>query len=202
MRTRTMTWAIIVMAAILIVSCSKDNPAESEKSVYDIQGDTGFIGTVEGTNAFVAILVFPTETVAYVCNGDEHILERFWKVINDPHVFEMTNSDGAQLSAQFNGDSFQGEVTLQNGSTHSFKAVTSEETDIGLYLVEDDQAEADGVEAGWIVNANGDIRGALRINAIFQTTPSLSTISLSIGSATYQVVHVVSNIEGGTGDDV
>ena len=202
MSTNKITLAILLCISILVFSCSKDNPTKSEKSVYDIQGDTGFIGTVEGTNAFVAILVFPTETVAYVCNGDEHILERFWELIEDPHVFDMTNSDGAQLSAQFDGESFEGEVTLQNGSTHSFKAVTSEETDIGLYLVEDDQAEADGVEAGWIVNANGDIRGALRINAIFQTTPSLSTISLSIGSATYQVVHVVSNIEGGTGDDV
>ena len=193
MRTRTMTWAIIVMAAILIVSCSKDNPAEPEKSVYDIQGEPGFIGKVEGTNAFVMVMILTTETIAYVCNGDEEISEWFWAVLDDPAVVNMTSHDGAQLTAQFDGNAFKGEVTLTNGYSYSFTATTDASEDIGLFLINDDQATLDEVEGGWIINPEGEIRGALRISSTFQPTPALQTSSFSTGGKTYRVIHVLSS---------
>ncbi|MCW8848897.1 MAG: hypothetical protein OQJ81_02880, partial [Melioribacteraceae bacterium] len=67
----------IIFMSIIIISCSEDSTTEPEESIFDVQGENGFVGTVEGTNAYIAFLVAEEEAIVYVCNGDEEIAEWF-----------------------------------------------------------------------------------------------------------------------------
>ena len=186
----------IASLLFLLISCKEDNSTEPEKSIFDIQGTNGFIGKVNGTDAFIVVMLFPAETIAYICNGEENIHGWFWQLSDEPEIMSMTSSRGAQLNAEFDGNYFVGEVTLENGNTHSFTAAPSNEEDHGLFLIVDDKATDEGIEGGWIVNQSGEVRGALVVNSSFQTTPSLQTSSVSVNGSSFQVLHVVNTIDG------
>ena len=152
---------ILLFHSFLIFSCSEKTLSESEtKTIFDIQGENGFAGTVNGTDAFIALLIAGDEAIVYVCNGDEEISEWFRGAISDPTEISLTNSKGVHISAKFKGNSFEGDVMLGSDSTHLFTATPNSVEDAGIYRVYGDQATQDEVEAGWILNSEGDDRGA------------------------------------------
>lgn len=162
---------IIIFISILIISCSEDSTTEPEANIFEIQGENGFVGTVEGTNAFIALLIAKEEAIVYVCNGDEEISEWFKGNISDPENINLTNEDGAQVSGKFEGSSFTGNVVLRNSITHSFTASPNTGTETGVYRVYGDEAAQEGINAGWILNSSGNERGTFKLNSVFQTTP-------------------------------
>ena len=146
----------------LVLSCSSST--EPKETLFDIQGENGFVGTVNGTNAFIALLVADDESIVYVCNGDdEDIAEWFRGVIVDPTDISLTNSAGAQISGQYSGSSFAGNVTLRDSSTFSFTAIPNRGSETGIFRVYGDLAAQDEVVAGWIVNAANEERGSVRV---------------------------------------
>ncbi|MCB0747351.1 MAG: hypothetical protein KDC90_07790 [Ignavibacteriae bacterium] len=161
----------IIFMSIIIISCSEDSTTEPEESIFDVQGENGFVGTVEGTNAYIAFLVAEEEAIVYVCNGDEEIAEWFRGNIGDPENISLTNGDGAQVSGKYEGNSFTGSVVLRNSSTHPFTASTNTGTETGVFRVYGDEAAKEGIDAGWILNSSGEERGSFKINSVFQTTP-------------------------------
>jgi len=165
------SFAILLLISVLVFSCSENNPTESELTLFDIQGKQGFVGSVNGTNAYIALLIAQTEGIVYVCNGEEEIAEWFRGDISDPTNFSLTNSQGANISAKFEGVSFTGEVTLRNDSTYSFTSTTSNAEDFGIIGIVDDEAIQDEVEGGWILKSDGDERGAFTISSVFNTPP-------------------------------
>jgi hypothetical protein len=173
----------ILLTIIFIFSCNENSTTEPEQTFFDVQGPNGFAGTLNGTNAFVALLVDDNESIAYVCNGEEEISEWFRGAINDPNEIDLTNGAGAQISAKFSGNSFEGQVTLRNGKIYSLKATPNRTEGVGIFRVIGDEAKQDSVEAGWIVNSEGDQRGALLIRSIFQTTPVLNFDDITDGSS-------------------
>jgi len=201
----------------------QSNAWESDTRVYDVQGENGFVGTVDGTNAFIALLVANDEAIVYVCNGDEAIYEWFRGPIDNPTDFGLTNSDGAQVQAQFSGTSFAGYVTLGNGQTHAFTAIPNAGNEVGIYTVYGAAAMQDGVVAGWILTAD-DERGAFRLKGLFQTTRRIRAssggtsktfsfagrsypvfrFSVAVNSSTSDILRGGEGrdkIEGGGGDD-
>lgn len=179
------TLFILILIGILI-SCSNESPTESTKDFFDIQGENGFVGAVEGTNAFVAILAGEAVAVAYVCNGDEKISEWFKGDVVQSTTIDMTNADGANLSARFSKDSFTGTVTLSSGATHSFRA-TPGTGHAGVYRVMSDDAVSDQVDAGWVLLSSGEERGALQVQSTFQATPALPQTEPAASSSSYAV---------------
>jgi hypothetical protein len=168
---------ILLFISFFVFSCNENTPLEPETTFFDIQGENGFVGTVDGTNAFIALLVGGDEAIVYVCNGDEEIFEWFEGAINDPTNISLTNSDGAQISGKFAGSSFEGEVTLRNNITFSFIATPSKGEGSGIHRVYGDQAAQDSLEAGWILNSEGDERGAFRIRSVFRPVSRLRDIN-------------------------
>ena len=162
---------ILLFISFFVFSCNENTPLEPETTFFDIQGENGFVGTVNGTNAFIALLVAGDEAIVYVCNGEEEISEWFRGAINDPTNFSLTNSNGSEISAKFRGVSFEGEVTLRNDSTYSFISTTSNAENAGIIGVVGEEAIQDEVEGGWILNSEGEERGAFTIRSVFRTPP-------------------------------
>ena len=151
----------LIFISIIIISCSEDSTTEPEVNVFEVQGENGFVGTVDGTNAFIALLIAKDEAIVYVCNGEEEIAEWFKGNISDPENISLINSSGAQVTGKFEGSSFSGSVVLRNSSTHSFTASTNTGTETGVFRVYGDEATQEGIDAGWILNSSGEERGSI-----------------------------------------
>ncbi|MDH5671476.1 MAG: DUF4150 domain-containing protein [Myxococcales bacterium] len=151
--------------------------------------EAGFVGQVAGSEAFIAIVTGETEAAAYVCNGEEQIFEWFEGALDAPGAIQLSNAAGGELSATRLGDGFEGEVTLSAGTRHSF---TSEVADsaAGLFRVLGAEAEADGIKAGWIVDNDGDERGALLRSGSFEPAPALPSEGLRLNGVTYSVFKI------------
>ena len=186
---RTICLLSILTICLLVQSCADKTPAEPQLTFFDIQGENGFVGTVQGTDAYIAILAGESEAVAYVCNGDEKISEWFKGAVSDPTVINLNNDKNARISAQFTDGSFRGEMTLKTGVTHAFRATPGKTVEAGIYRVMGDEAAADQVEAGWILLSSGEERGALKVRSIFQKTPPLPRATA--GSTSYPVFHFI-----------
>lgn len=159
----------IVFAAI---SCGEDASTEPEETLFEIQGENGFVGMVDGTDAFIAVLVANKEAIVYVCNGEEEISEWFKGNISNPENFSLTNSSGAQVDANLVGSSFTGSLVLSNTNTHSFTATPNTGYEVGIFRVYGDLADQEGIVTGWILNASSEERGSFRLRSVFQATPA------------------------------
>ena len=164
---------LVLIISFMTISCSEDTPTEPEPTVFEVQGESGFVGTVDGTNAFIALLIAEDEAIVYVCNGEEEISEWFRGAVADPSNISLTNSAGAKITGQFSGSSFSGNVTLRNSISHTFNADPNTGTETGVFRVHGDLAAQDEIEAGWILNSSGDERGSLKLNSLFQATPKM-----------------------------
>lgn len=117
-----------------------------------------FVGKVDGSDAFIAVVLHTDGTVtAYVCDSVS-ISEWFMGNV-DGSSLDLTNASGARLTADLAPDSFTGTFTGSDGSPLSF-SVQQEDEPYGLYRGED---TVDGVDlvAGWIVLPDGEQRGAV-----------------------------------------
>ncbi len=79
----------------MVTACS-----DSDTDSFD---GSGLVGTADGTDAFVAIVVGDEKATAYVCNGDQEITEYFWGSLDDSTSVELTIASGASLSAEIHG---------------------------------------------------------------------------------------------------
>lgn len=154
------------------ISCSDDATTEPEKTLFEVQGENGFVGNVEGTDAFIALLISNKEALVYVCNGEEEIYEWFRGNITNPENFTLKNGYDSQVVGKFDGSKFTGTVTLTDASTHTFSATPNTGNETGIFQVYGDLATQEGVVAGWILNANSEERGSFRLNSVFQATPA------------------------------
>ena len=145
---------------------------------FDIQGENGFVGTVDGTNAFVSILLGEERGIAYVCNGDEDISEWFSGPVSDLKEVSFTNTKGAKITASFINNSFEGEVSLRDGRKFLFKAEVNSEAYGGIYRVLGEDAVQAEIEAGWIVKSETDQRGSFKFRTVTQPTTTLSKSKL------------------------
>jgi hypothetical protein len=132
-----------------------------------------FVGTVDGTDAFIAIVASADHAVAYVCDGTEaRVSVATW--FDGPAsagALDLT-ADGLHLTAKI-GASASGSVTLPDGA-HAFTATVASGS-AGLYR--DDTTDGDLI-GGWILLADGRSRGAVRL----RTETTLTTVSSPIVS--------------------
>ena len=175
---------------IFIVNACNDDPIEEPKeTVFEIQGENGFVGTVDGTDAFIALLIADKEALVYVCNGEEEIYEWFRGNITNPQNFSLKNNYGSQVVGKFVERSFTGSLILSSGSSHSFTATPNSGNKTGIFQVYGDLAAQEGIVAGWILNSSGEERGSFRFNSVFVATPAkpkTSTITFKNNSFSIQ----------------
>lgn len=183
---------ILVFVSFIAFSCSEKTSTEPKATFFDIQGNSGFVGTVEGTDAFISLLVARGEVIAYVCNGDEEINEWFRGPILFPVNITLINNDGAKIVTTFSGTSYKGEVTLTNGSTFAFTASPNTGNNTGIFRVYGDDAVQEEVEGGWIVNSIDQQRGAIRVGSKFtritlETLPDGTSNTVTVSGKSFPV---------------
>lgn len=138
---------------------------EQESGIRAASSHAGnFAGKVEGTEAFVAVVVDKEDrALAYVCDGREgetaDVAEWFRGAVAGDGSLDLTGEGGAGLSAEVADGGVSGTVTL-GGEEHAFSAEPAEEP-AGLYRK---VKEVGGEEyvGGWIELPSGEERGAVR----------------------------------------
>jgi hypothetical protein len=152
-------WLFIIF--MICYSCEKSS-IESEDIFFDLQGENGFVGTVDGTDAYVSILLGSDEGIVYVCNGDEDISEWYYGPVSNLNDISFTNPQGAKITASLIGNSFKGEITLRDGRKLSFHAGVNRGIYGGIYKVIDEKAVQAEITASWIIRSEEDQRGFIR----------------------------------------
>jgi hypothetical protein len=152
---------IVFLASVLLTACGGASAASGS-----------FAGRVDGSDAFISIVAHKNGKVtAYVCDGA--IISEWFKGDLNGSSIDLTNANGAHLTADLSADSTNGTFTPSGGSALNFttSAVTQP---AGLYRAEE---TVDGVKYvdGWIVLPDGDVRGAKSGGGKISTAAKLST---------------------------
>ncbi len=177
--------------AVVLSACGSDDSASASDG-------NGYVGTVGGTDAFIAVVVSDDKVAVYACSGDEEIAEYFWGPVDDGlddgSVPTLTSAGGATVDVALSDDGASGSITLPDGTLHEFTAAEAEGT-AGLYLLSGDEAEASGLVGGWIIDNNGDQRGALLRSSTFEATPTLTDTGVSVDGSSAPVARI--GVSGG-----
>ncbi|AHY45993.1 Hypothetical Protein RradSPS_0710 [Rubrobacter radiotolerans] len=160
--------ALLAVLALALAGCwagAASTPETDRAEADGRDGTTSFAGRVEGTDAFVAVVVNrENRALAYVCDGQEgrtaNVAEWFTGTVAEDGSLELRSENGAKLSAQVSGDGTEGTVQLPGGEEYAFSADPAEEP-AGLYRAEE---TVDGEEyvGGWIQLPSGEERGAVK----------------------------------------
>lgn len=195
----------LVLGPVLLAGCGDATSGGSSAPSGDVLGsgatssevDAGYVGIVEGTDAFIGLVVSGSNVVVYACDGESQIAEYLWGPMAEPGVIGLDSATGARVDAQLVGDTFVGTLVLPGGAEHEF---TTERAsgDAGMYVVVGEQAVAADVSAGWIVDNQGAQRGALRRGRTFQAAPRFERTGLVLQDAEFAVTKLV---VGSTDDD-
>lgn len=152
----------LALLALLVGACSDDDSGDEASggdtpvAEADFAAATGFVGELEGTDAYVAVVAGQETVEVYACDGESGIAERFTGEVDDPTEFTLTNDAGGEATVEFADGAFAGDITLADGSTHAF-ATEAAEGDAGLYHPVDPPED---VRAGWVVLNDGSQRGS------------------------------------------
>ena len=150
-----------LLIILMICSCEKSS-IKSEDIFFDLQGENGFVGIVDGTDAYVSILLGSEEGIVYVCNGVEDISEWYYGSVANLNDISFTNPQGAKITASLIGNSFKGEITLRDGRKLSFDAGVNRGIYGGVYKVIDENAVQAEIKASWIIQSEEDQRGSIK----------------------------------------
>lgn len=172
---------VALTMVVLATSCGDDDEAESTESAA-AEAQNGFVGQVEGTNAFIAIVAGTEEAAVYVCDGESQISTWFAGPVGDPAAFELSADDGASISVELVEGTYSGTFTDPDGNAHTFDS-TAANGDAGLYRMVGAETEQHELWGGWVIDNDGNERGALRRRGRFLPTPRFSGSRLSFDEA-------------------
>jgi len=119
-----------------------------------------FAGRVEGSDAFIGLVRNGDQMMTYYCDGTAETTPVLWGWFRgelNGSAFDLTNENGDHLIGEFNADGASGTITLAGGSALNFLAEPVSQP-AGLYRHQETVEGAEAV-AGWIVLANGEVRG-------------------------------------------
>lgn len=126
-----------------------------------------FVGKVEGTDAYIGIVINPSgQALAYVC--DNYKISPWLKGTATGEKVELTADDGTRLDATRKDDTVTGTLTL-GGADHTVTA-TAASPPAGVYRA---TATRDGVAytIGYVTLPDGTQRGSVKADT-GQITPS------------------------------
>ncbi len=136
----------------------------------------GYVGTVSGSRAFVAVVVNGGSVTAYVC--DSHSVARWFRgtVHGGRATLESTTGDSV-LAVTVAQRRATGTVRLA-GVTHSFSA-TPDDGEAGLYRGTR-TAAGQRYLGGWIILPDGRQRGAVVSGSTVVASPTLNPNDLTV----------------------
>lgn len=163
---RLAAMGLVLSLGLTIVACGDgdDEPTGAPSAATTDEADATsvaadavtYVGTIEGTDAYVAVVDHPDGPVAYLCDG-----ARIWADLagersgDDLH---LADEEGVELVATLADDSITGTVTLADGSTHEFTASPATSGTAGLVQTLDANGST-ATSATWIRLDDGSYRG-------------------------------------------
>jgi hypothetical protein len=156
--------AVLLMAMLGAVSAS--SPARAA-------GRVGYVGTVSGTRAFVAVVVRGSSVIAYVC--DSRKIAQWFKGTARSGRSTLTSTGGYVLHVTIGHGRATGSVRFPGsaGAVHRFAAATAEKP-AGLYRGVKTVAGTRYL-GGWIILPNGRQRGEVTSGSTDVASPTLNT---------------------------
>lgn len=160
---RTVTTSLIGMA-LALVACGGDGSDDTARPAPATTTRT-YVGTAQGTAAFVAVVVDGSRALAYVCDGvpgdpvgTPPTVQAWFNGSSDGTAVDVTQAAG-QLHLRLTETDMSGTLTLTGGRALPVtgRAVAG---DAGLYRAEATGSGAKAV-AGWILAADGQQRGGV-----------------------------------------
>ncbi len=131
------------------------------------------VGRVDGSNALIALVADGDQVVAYVCDGDIALGERFRGTLVDGRG-ELRSAGGATLVVALSGEAATGTFTPVGGTPAAF-TTTAATADAGLYFA-DGRSATGPYAVGWVVLADGTQNGVAAIGekpAVKKAAPRL-----------------------------
>jgi hypothetical protein len=164
----------LVAALVLVAGCGGDDGGGAAE-----QAAVGsFVGLLEETDAYVAIISDGENLVGYVSDGKT--VSTWFKGDVDGASANLTARTEQELGeVEFLGDTADGEIEIDD-EQHSFSAELAV-GDAGLYRAAEEDGERT-VEVGWVMLNDGSQRGGtnfLEPNADFRTTTPAPVIDPS-----------------------
>jgi hypothetical protein len=156
--------ALAALIAMLLAG-----PAASSASAR--AGPVGYIGTVRGTHAFVAIVTHGSRVTAYVC--DSKTIAQWFKGFLKAGNATLTSSDGYVLRVTIGNGKANGSLHVPGarGNVHRFSSVQGTKP-TGLYRGVTTVAGKRYV-GGWIILPDGRQRGEVITGATDVASPTL-----------------------------
>lgn len=161
-------WLLFVFLASLVLSACSGGASTPSGS---------FVGKVDGSDAFISVVVHANgEVTAYVCDGAD--ISEWFKGTADGSSLDLTNANGASLTATLSANSASGTFTPAGDSALNFSAEIASEP-AGLYRA-DLTYENTAYVGGWIVLPDGDQRGSIVGGGRTFSGSSLSTSTKTV----------------------
>ena len=204
---RRRSWAVALAAAVVLAGCGDDadnasQPAQA-KPMAELKG--AFVGKVDGTEAYVALVTDGNRVLGYVCDSKK--LSRWIAVATIRDGTAVLNSrTGDELGeAMISAGRVSGTVTI-DGEPHAFRAQQAA-GEAGLYRAarvdrEDGKLREGEIEAGWIVLPDGTQRGATNVGTtstvLVKSAPrlTLSATNVNLNVAGTSLKTALTDIQG------
>lgn len=156
------TFSLLILLTIFLSACGAQT-----------QPVTGsFAGQVEGSNAFIGLVTNGEQLLAFYCDGTTETAPILWGWFRgdlDSKAFDLTSENGDHLTGEFSANGANGTITLANGTTLAFQAEPVNEP-AGLYRHKE-TVDGQGTISGWIVLANGELRGGRKSESQLGVAP-------------------------------
>lgn len=177
-----------VVAALALAGCGSDGSDGTPSTAAGSAGSRSYVGTVQGTAAFVGVVVDGSRVLAYVCDGTPGdpqgtapSIQAWFNGPSDGDAVDVRQAAG-RLMVQLTGSAMAGTLTLADGRTLPVSG-TPVQGDAGLYRAEASGSAGRGV-AGWILAADGQQRGGFGGDGISLT--GVRTLNLAQPTFTAQ----------------
>lgn len=161
---KTVTSSLIGVALVVLVACG-DGGSDETADPAPAAATRTYVGSAQGTAAFVAVVVDGSRALAYVCDGvpgepagTAPTVQAWFNGPSDGAVLNVTQAAG-QLQLRFTQTDMSGTLTLPDGRAMAVSGRTVA-GDAGLYRAEATGTSAKAV-AGWILAADGQQRGGV-----------------------------------------
>lgn len=156
---------LAILAVTVLAGCSSDDSDGKPAASTPTSTVRSYVGTAQGTAAFVSVVVDGSRALAYVCDGvpgepvgTTPTIQTWFNGPSDGKAVDVTQP-GGRLQLRLTDTDMTGTVTLADGRSVPVngKAVTG---DAGLYRAEASGSSGKAV-GGWILSATGEQRGGV-----------------------------------------
>lgn len=178
-RTGKMSAAVAMFALAVLAACGGRSTTTKVGSAEGEPART-LVGRVDGTDAFVAVLVGTKTVQAYVCDG-AGIAGWLHGSVHDGVAAAVADQAPQLLTADVTDTASSGRITLPDGSTHPF-TLEAAKGDAGLFRLEKTVRGVDYV-GGWIRLNDGLVRGKITTKQTAQSADAQATDEEVVGSS-------------------